>query len=84
MFWVGKEAVLRIDSPREVFGEYPDEGCSAEIYTNPDPLPYIELEMLGPVRKMIVGDKITRSSRYTLVRRAEADADLEVRRWLSH
>jgi len=84
LFWVGKDATLRIDSPRQLTGQYPDDGCSAEIYTNPDPLPYIELEMLGPVRKMIVGDKITRSSRYTLVRRAEADADLEVRRWLSH
>ena len=84
LFWVGTDAVLRIESPRTVFGDYPDEGCSAEIYTNPDPLPYIELEMLGPVQKMIAGDQITRRSTYTLVRRAEADPDLEVHRLLSH
>jgi hypothetical protein len=84
LFWVGTDAVLRIESPRTVFGDYPDEGCSAEIYTNPDPLPYIELEMLGPVQKMVVGDKIARRSSYTLVRRVEADPDLEVRRLLSH
>ena len=82
LFWVGKEAVLRIDSPREVFGEYPDEGCSAEIYTNPDPLAYVELEMLGPLSKMVVGDRITRTSNYTLFRRREVDPDLEVRRLL--
>jgi hypothetical protein len=84
LFWVGTDSVLRIESPRRVFGDYPDEGCSAEIYTNPDPLPYVELEMLGPVRKMIVGNKITRRSTYTLVPRVEADPDLEVRRLLSH
>ena len=82
LFWVGKEAVLRIDSPREVFGEYPDEGCSSEIYTNPDPLAYVELEMLGPLSKMVVGDRITRTSNYTLLRRREVDPDLEVRRLL--
>lgn len=84
LFWVGKEAVLRIDSPRKVFGKYPDEGCSAELYTNPDPLTYVELEILGPLRKMIVGDTITLASTYTLLRRQEADPDLEVRKLLSH
>ena len=80
---VGQQAVLRIDSPRKIFGDYPDDGCSAEIYTNPDPLAYVELEMLGPLHKMIAGDKITRASSYTLLRRMEVDPDLEVRRWLS-
>ena len=84
LFWVGKEAVVRIDSPRKIFGEYPDEGCSAEIYTNPDPLAYVELEMLGPLQKLIAGDSITRTSTYTLLRRTEADPELEVRRILSH
>src|SRR5439155_3214657 len=79
LFWVGKEAVVRIDSPRKIFGEYPDEGCSAEIYTNPDPLAYVELEMLGPLQKLIAGDSITRTSTYTLLRRTEADPELEGR-----
>ena len=84
LFWVGKDSVLRIDSARKISGDYPDDGCSAEIYTNPDPLAYVELEMLGPLHKMVVGDKITRASSYTLLRRTEVDPDLEVRRWLSH
>src|SRR5438128_6848020 len=83
LFWVGKDAVLRIDSPRQLTGQYPDDGCSAEIYTNPNPLGYIELEMLGPLTKMVVGDKITRASSYTLLRRMEVDSDLEVRKLLS-
>jgi hypothetical protein len=82
LFWVGKDAVLRIDSPRRLLDQYPDDGCSAEIYTNPDPLAYVELEMLGPLRKMVVGDKITRTSTYTLLRRTEVEPDLEVRKLL--
>ena len=84
LFWVGKDAVLRIDSPRQLVGDYPDEGCSAEIYTNPNPLAYVELEMLGPLTKMVVGDKITRASSYTLLRRTEVDPEMEVRKLLSH
>lgn len=84
LFWVGSGAILRIDSPRELSKQYPDYECSAEIYTNPNPLAYVELEMLGPLTKMIVGDKITRASSYTLLRRTEVDPDLELRKLLSH
>ena len=84
LFWVGKDAVLRIDSPRRALEDYPDEGCSAEIYTNPDPAAYVELEMLGPLKKMVAGDSIKRVSTYTLLRRREADPELEVRRLLIH
>jgi hypothetical protein len=83
LFWVGKDAVLRIDSPRKIFGDYPDDGCSAEIYSNPDPLPYVELEMLGPLKKMIVGEQITNRSTYTLLHRTEADPELELRKLVS-
>lgn len=83
LLWVGSNAVLRIDSPRVYHADYPDEGSSAEIYTNPDPLAYIELEMLGPLEKMIVGDRIKRGCTYTLLPRAESDPDLEVRRLLA-
>src|SRR5438094_6426059 len=77
LFWVGKDATLRIDSPRQLLGQYPDDGCSAEIYTNPNPLAYVELEMLGPLTKMVVGDNITRTSSYTLLHRTEVDPELE-------
>ena len=82
LLWVGEKVMCRIDSPREPGGEYPDQGSSAEIYTNPDPLPYIELEMLGPLRVMKAGDRIERTSIYTFIRRTESNPDAEARRAL--
>jgi hypothetical protein len=83
LIWVGRNEVLRIDSPRELLASYPDQESSAEIYTNPDPLPYVELELLAPLRTMKVGDKVERASTYTLLPRTEAEPDLEVRRLLA-
>jgi hypothetical protein len=84
LIWIGRNEVVRIDSPRELFTPHPDQESSAEIYTNPDPLAYVELEMLGPLRPMKLGDKIERTSTYTLLRRVEAEPDLEVQRLFAH
>lgn len=77
LIWMDKDLYLEIDSPRVAGGEYPDQGSSAEIYTNPDPLKYIELETLGPLHTMKVGDKIERTNRYTLLRRADGEKRLK-------
>jgi hypothetical protein len=79
LVWMDKHFYLQIDSPRvtEKSAEYPDQGSSAEIYTNPDPLQYIELETLGPLHTMKVGDTIERTNRYTLMRRAEGETRLK-------
>jgi hypothetical protein len=82
LVWLGRKELLRIDSARLFASRYPDQESSAEIYTNPDPLAYVELEMLGPLHRLIVGDKITRLSTYTLLRRTEPDPDLELQRLL--
>jgi hypothetical protein len=79
LLWVGANHVLRIDSPRQRGAEYPDKGSSAEIYTNPDPLQYIELEMLGPLRAMKPGDKIEHRNTYTLMRRSLPTPEAEAR-----
>jgi hypothetical protein len=79
LLWVGEKHVLRIDSPRVRKGDYPDKGSSAEIYTNPDPLPYIELETLGPLHRMKPGDKIARVNTYTLSRRTLPTPEAEAR-----
>ncbi len=71
LFWVGQRVAVRIDSPRVADAEYPDEGASAEIYTNPDPAAYVELEMLGPLQELKPGDKLERTSRYTLLRKSD-------------
>jgi hypothetical protein len=80
LLWVGEKEMLRIDSSRLPQQKYPDRGASAEIYTNPDPLRYVELEMLGPLHKLVPGSTIHRISTYTLMRRTELDPELEVRK----
>jgi hypothetical protein len=82
LLWVGKTVALRIDSPRVGDAEYPDKGSSVEIYTNPNPLEYIELETLGPLQTLKPGDRIERVNTYTLIRRTESDPDREAERIL--
>ena len=77
LVWIDKDFYLQIDSPRVAGAEYPDQGSSAEIYTNPDPLHYIELETLGPLQTMKVGDKIERTNQYTLMHRVEGEKRLK-------
>ena len=79
LLWMNREYTLRIESPRAEGGEYPDQGSSAEIYTNKDPLPYIELETLGPLSRMKTGERIQKTNTYTLRRRSEKDAIAEAR-----
>ena len=82
LVWVGPRELLRIDSPLVPGARYPDEGSSVEIYTNEDPLAYVELEVLGPVEKLAVGDHSERQTIYTLARRTAKDPATEVRRLL--
>jgi hypothetical protein len=83
LLWVGAEDVLRIDLERESGALYPDEGCSAEIYTNGDPVPYVELETLGPLRRLAVGQSATATNTYRLFRRSGGDVWAEARRWMT-
>jgi hypothetical protein len=72
--WLGSAptCVVRIDV-EPMPGTYPDGGCHTEIYTNPDPLPYVELETLGPLTHMSIGDRIHHSATYTVTRRSTRD-----------
>jgi hypothetical protein len=83
LLWMNSKYVLRVDSAHVPNAEYPDNGSSAEVYTNPDPAKYIELEMLGPLKEMKVGDRIERVNTYTLLRRRNKDATKEARKILS-
>ena len=83
LLWVGSRVALRIDSPRSSDGTYPDQGSSAEVYTNPDPLSYVELEILGPLRAMVPGDVLMQTNRYTLFRRTTEDPLTEARKILA-
>ena len=66
--WVGEKETCVVTSARVAGGEYPDGGASAEVYTNPNPKKYVELEMLGPLSEMKPGDKISRVNEYALRR----------------
>jgi hypothetical protein len=83
LLWVGESHMLLIHSPRAPDVEYPDQQSSAEIYTNPDPKDYVELEMLGPLHLMKVGDRISQTNTYTLGRRISPDPESDARRFLS-
>jgi hypothetical protein len=83
LVWVGPRVAMRVDSSRVGGAEYPDKGSSVEVYTNPNPLKYIELETLGPLHLMTRGDKIQRTNVYTLSRRSRNSAEAEARRLLA-
>lgn len=82
LVWVGAAESVLIESPRVAGAEYPDQGSSAEIYTNPDPLAYVELELLGPLQTLAPGQKMERDNRYTLFRRSRMTPPNEARRIL--
>ena len=74
MVWIGEKTMLRVSQwPRPPAAETPDHGSRTEIYTNPDPLKYIELETLGPLQAMKSGDVITWQNTYSLLRRQHVD-----------
>lgn len=76
MAWLGQNCVVRIDTDIRP-GEYPDGGCVTEVYTNPDPLQYVELETLGPLTTMNAGDRIEQTTVYTVMPRSTPDLETD-------
>ncbi|GBL29808.1 hypothetical protein EMGBS10_09580 [Opitutia bacterium] len=65
--WVGDRHTLLITSvPGEPTGVFAGEGNRAELYVNPDPLPYVELETLGHLRTLRVGESTACTNFYRL------------------
>jgi len=83
LLWVGTECMVRIDAETGP-GDYPDGGCVTEVYTNPDPLAYVELETLGPLATMAIGESIERTTTYSAMPRLAADPDADARRVFAH
>lgn len=79
MLWVGKENMCLVESPRQAGRDYPDRGASVEVYTNPDPKQYVELETLGPLHTLARGQSIETVNTYTLMPRPKMSADLAAR-----
>lgn len=79
LLWMDDRLAVRIraeDSP----GEYPNGGSRTEIYSNADPLRYVELETEGPLATLRIGDRIARANTYDLFRRSASDWLSEARR----
>jgi hypothetical protein len=83
LVWIGGSELLRIDAALAPGARYADQESSAQIYTNEDPLAYVELEMLSPVEKLAVGGHLERQSIYTLAHRTENDPAMEIKRLLA-
>lgn len=83
LLWVGEKQMLLIESPRLPGAKYPDHGSSAEVYTNPNPKTYVELEMLGPLRELQVGDRLSQTNTYRLLPRTDPDPAKDARRVLA-
>jgi len=79
LVWAGRTSLLRIATSRAAGVEYPDDGCSAEIYPNADPVPYVEFETLGPLHNLRIGETATATNTYRLARRSvgSLEADLK-------
>lgn len=76
LLWVGPQAIVRMDVNRRP-GEYPDGGCVTEVYTNPNPLPYVELETLGPLTSLAPGNSAALTTTYTVTPRTSASAEAD-------
>jgi hypothetical protein len=83
LVWAGERELLRIDLPRVAGAAYPDGGCSVEVYTNPDPAPYVELETFGPLKTLNAGDRLTATNTYRLAHRTAAGLEADVRALLA-
>jgi hypothetical protein len=81
LLWVGAHEMCLVSASSSSVGEYPDRGASAEVYTNPDPKEYVELELLGPLAQLQPGQTITLTSLYQLQRRTQKDAAAELSRF---
>ncbi len=68
LLWIGEHETCVITTWSQG-NEYPDRGASAEVYTNPDPKKYVELETLGPLSWLKPGEQIVNTQSYALQRR---------------
>jgi len=71
--WMDEKCILRIQASS------PDacQPCSTAVYTNKDPLAYVELETETSLERMTVGDHLELTNTYTLTRRSVANASAE-------
>ena len=82
ILWMDDTTVLKIDSPRLPYRNYPENGVSTIVSTEADPEAFVQVDMLSPVKQVRKGDVLNQRSTYTLMRRSELDPGLEASRLL--
>lgn len=83
LVWAGTRHLLRMTIPRVAGADYPDNGCSVEVYGNQDPFPYVELETLSPLQTLRAGETMSATTTYRLARRTTAPLEADVRNLLN-
>jgi hypothetical protein len=74
---------LKIEVEASAEGAPADEGCHVELYTNGGEAAYVELETLGRLSRMSVGDVISAKNTYSLgYRTSPSGALAEAKLWL--
>jgi hypothetical protein len=80
--WLGTNWALRIDGPR-IAGlnktNYPNGGCSTSVYTNPNNVPYVELEFFAPMTNLLVLQSASFTTTYTLFNRSSTNPVVDAR-----
>lgn len=67
MVWFNDNlAYAKLFSPMEKGKEYPDEGCSAELFTSEAKLGYVEMEVLSPMSKLSPGEGTELTERWRI------------------
>jgi len=58
MIWFKDDlAYVKLFGPMEKDAEYPDDGCSCEVFTSDPKLGYVEMEILGPIVELKPGEQ---------------------------
>jgi hypothetical protein len=84
LLWLGRTQSLLIEqnSNASPNAEFPDGGLHSQVYTNPDELPYVELELFSALKTMKPGDTTSLEATYSLYPRKLNDDDVEASRIL--
>eukprot|EP00808_Paulinella_micropora_P029494 g54039.t1 len=72
LVWQGPESVCHVSSlyhPNVKANDvFPDQSSHVQMYSNPDPKPYVELETMGPMRSVELGRTMRSVTTYQLRR----------------
>ena len=76
MIWLKNDlAYVKLFGPMEEGGEYPDGGCSAEVFTSDAKLGYLEMEILGPMAELQPGERTELVERWRIFKLTQPVTD---------